>query len=588
MALAFPVLADGSSTGIRIAEILRVSSDCQAVETRAGLDRQRAVNQRTIEAKGLYRALTIELHVSGTVAMHHPEMRRVLAMISDGTIRGVVCAELDRIFRPDQPQGFAILQVFQDMDAKIYTGDSEYDLRTSSGLLQSSIRGAIAGFELSLIRERMQGAKEAKRRQGKCPTNAYTLPLGIGYDRSTDTWTYTPEIAKVKLLFDLFQQGTRNYSELGRRIGLSNAGVKFLLKNRLYTGWRIIDQKRGPKRTSVTGKLYRVKVARAPEDVIRNKVLDGIISEEAFEEVQREIARTKFNFIEANRSSPMVHLATGVLVCGCCGQPMFLTSRSKIRASYVVCKSNYYLYKNRMGGCQQPNLREDETDAALIKLVGEVLATPERLVQILEASARKTRELITPFSSAVAPSTQIEELKRRDARLVDAFAQGVLSVDELRSKREAIRRERDAFEQTLKPKPSPDHASLLLQARLVVKAALRFSKIGDRYQQKVILNELFSEIHVRRHEIISFKFRPSAMGGNEGADQVLLAQPVRIGSAPMIIPEGHRHCIKCLQVKPKSQFYRNLSRCNPCRKAADRENYQQRKAARSAKKPLQE
>lgn len=175
MALAFPVLSDCSSTGIPVAEILRVSTEEQAADTRASLDRQ-----RTIEVKGLYRALTIELRVSGTVAVYHPEMRRVLAMISEGTIRGIVCSDLDRLFRPNQPQGFAVLQVFQDMDAKIYTGDSDYDLRTSSGLLQYSIWGAIAGFELSLIRERLQGAKEAKRRQGKCPTNAYTLPLGIG------------------------------------------------------------------------------------------------------------------------------------------------------------------------------------------------------------------------------------------------------------------------------------------------------------------------------------------------------------------------------------------------------------------------
>lgn len=73
----------------------------------------------------------------------------------------------------------------------------------------------------------------------------------------------------------------------------------------------------------------------------------------------------------------------------------------------------------------------------------------------------------------------VESLKRdRDFEglqlVLDAFAQGVLSVDELRSKREAIRRERDAFEQTLRPKPAPDNASLLVQAWLVVKAALRF------------------------------------------------------------------------------------------------------------------
>ncbi len=250
--------------------ILRVSTEMQAAETRAGLARQREVIRRAILTKGLRCIEVVELQVSGTVAVGHPEMLRIYSMISSGVIRGVVVADLDRLFRPDEPSSYAALQVFKDMGAKIYAGDTEYDLTTANGLLYSSIRGAIAGFELSLIKERMQGAKEAKRRAGKCPSSAVTMPLGIGYNRKEEKWHYTSDISRVKLLFDRFDVGgIRNYSQLGREVGLCSASVKCVLRNPIYTGWRVVDTKRGAKRKSVSGKLYGVKVARAESEVMK-------------------------------------------------------------------------------------------------------------------------------------------------------------------------------------------------------------------------------------------------------------------------------------------------------------------------------
>ena len=47
-----------------------------------------------ILAKSLNCIGTVELHVSGTVAPGHPKMLQFFGMISDGTIKGVVVADL--------------------------------------------------------------------------------------------------------------------------------------------------------------------------------------------------------------------------------------------------------------------------------------------------------------------------------------------------------------------------------------------------------------------------------------------------------------------------------------------------------------
>ena len=145
MALAAP------NPGTPVIELLRVSTEEQAQDTRAGLDRQRECNRRTIAARGLNCIHTVELHVSGTVAPSHPKMLEIFAMLSAGTAKGLVCSDLDRMFRPDSPSGYAALQIFQDCGALLYAGDTIYDLTTSNGLLQSSIRSAIQGEFVPLV-----------------------------------------------------------------------------------------------------------------------------------------------------------------------------------------------------------------------------------------------------------------------------------------------------------------------------------------------------------------------------------------------------------------------------------------------------
>ena len=148
---------DALPARIPVVGIVRVSTEMQASETRAGLARQREVIRLAVAAKGLHCVEVVELHISGTVAVGHPEMLRIYSKILSGEVKGVVVSDLDRLFRPSEPSSYAALQVFQDMGAKIYAGDTEYDLRTPNGLLHSSIRGAIAGYELCLIKERMEG-----------------------------------------------------------------------------------------------------------------------------------------------------------------------------------------------------------------------------------------------------------------------------------------------------------------------------------------------------------------------------------------------------------------------------------------------
>src|SRR5690606_21035136 len=123
--------------------------------------RQREVIGRTIEAHQLDCLRVYELtDVSGTEVRNHPDVIEIIRLVASGIISGLVISDLDRLFRPDQPTDYAILQTFKDSGAIIYSGDTTYDLGSKDGMLFSGIRATIAGYELALIKERMHGAKE--------------------------------------------------------------------------------------------------------------------------------------------------------------------------------------------------------------------------------------------------------------------------------------------------------------------------------------------------------------------------------------------------------------------------------------------
>lgn len=573
---------------IPVVALLRVSSAEQGSDDRGGLPRQREVVNRTIATKNLNCIEWLELvDVSGTNTSTHPQIRDVLRRILNGEVRGLVVADIDRLFRPTEPANYAMLQVFKDVGAKIYSGDFDYDLTTKDGMLFSSIRSAFAGFELNLMKERQMGACEAKRKAGKCPTNELTLPMGIGYDRKTESWNYTADIGVVTELFTLFDGGLRNYTELGRRFGLGNASVKVLLRNPIYTGWRVIDKRRGPKKVSKSGKIYREKVARPVSEQIRIKILDGVVSQELFDRVQATMKRMAFNHMERRKQDEAINVGTGITYCGHCGLPLFCSSGKRTdgrkRQGYYTCKANHYLYRKRLGGCKQPTVRQSALDDAIIALVAEIIRSPQHLAKLIQSSVERMRAVVSPISVQVKPTARIEELKRRDKRIMTAYEENIISIDELRTKREEIRRCIAALAKLETPAEPAHSVDTLATARLIVKGAMRFTRLTDALARKKIIAELLSEIHVRDQSIVSFRFRDGVFSSSTPGDAnpvILLPSPRFVVLPAPTLPKGHKRCIKCGEVKVAEEFYGRLNRCNSCRNEADRERARLRWKAR--------
>ena len=564
--------------------LVRLSTLAQSEEGRGGLARQYSVIRKTVQQKGLNLLRIFEVvDVSGTDVLRCPQIQELLELVGTRAVQGICIADLDRLFRPDKPSDYAILGVFQSTGAVIYSGDSELDLSTSNGMLFGQIRSAISGFELSLMKQRQQGAKEELRRAGKCPTPSITLPLGVTFDRAASKWAYTADIARVQHLFTLFdERGIHNYCELSRLTGIHQATIRVILKNPIYTGWRIINQRRGDKRVSRSGKTYRVKVPRAEDEVIRVQVFsDPAISQEVFDRVQLEMATTKFNHIQRFRLNMAINLGTGLLVCGHCGESLIATSGKKSQGhrGYYQCKANHSNYKSRLGGCKQAHLKLAEVEKGLLLLATQTLKNPAHLAELMLASLARQRSIIRPLPAPGGGQSLANDLQKRDRRLVEAYEAGAITVEELKVRRADIRAQIERLQTMEAGKAQGHHSSILQTARIIVKSALRFPQIVDPADQKVVLRKVFSQVLARDNQIISFRFNDTLLPDSSPlrGQSILLEPPITLFERPEQLPEGHRRCLKCALVQTTKHFHKRLNVCNTCRSKDARMAYLRRR-----------
>jgi DNA invertase Pin-like site-specific DNA recombinase len=419
----------------QVIELIRVSTEAQAASDRAGIPAQRAANRQTARAYDLEIAHTISFSdVSGASVLLSPEMRDLVSRIASPSIHGVVAREFSRLMRPEDFGDYALLQAFVNTQTVLYLPDGPIDFSTDTGRLVGVLKAAIAGNERVEILRRMWGAKEERRRAGGFSQSAVCLPYGVAYDDHAG-WHYTAKSERVREAFKRLLAGSSSYTELSNLLGVSIPGLRAILRNPIYTGWRVIDTRRDPspgaKRAKHDGRQAdRPKIKRAPEDVIRLKVIvSPLVSEAEFERAQSLLASDRARNARTRSGGGHRYTYNGFLRCAACGELIYTHFR---RDAYFACKGRKLLKT-----CATPYMRSDLLEPGLDRmfmarlsnekflrgLAGEFLsrdskpdARPVTASEIARLEARRSRVLDAFFDGTITP---IE----RDARLVKADAE---------------------------------------------------------------------------------------------------------------------------------------------------------------------
>lgn len=467
----------------RVIQLVRVSTSGQAAEGRASIPSQKEVNERTARAYDLTIVRTIEISdVSGTQVLLAPEIQEMILLMRDSEIHGVVAREFSRLMRPENFTDYAFLQAFSESNTLLYLPEGPIDFSSKSGRLMGTIRAAIAGMERTEMLERIWASKETKRREGGFSQSRVCLPFGVDYDGK---WHYANGSENVREAFRLILCGQTSYCAVGRAVGIEPYNLRVILRNPIYTGWRVIDKRRDPspraKKSKANGRQAdRPKIKRAPEDVIRVQVIkEGLISVEQFNQVQRILDLKKKNAWRHIEGYEHRWTYNGYLNCTC-GALIYTKYR---RVDYYVCKDR----------CGVSYMRRDRLDPQLDKLFTKELTRPAFLKRIVRAMKQEE-----PRQDTDRLQAQLKSLDTKNQRILDAYFEGVINPIERDMRQAEVLRERKIVAGLLERAPKPN---VSLDALVDAFAPFVEFDLMNRTDKRQLLNTLTPSIVAANYRV---------------------------------------------------------------------------------------
>jgi DNA invertase Pin-like site-specific DNA recombinase len=493
----------------RVIELIRVSTEGQAGEDRASIPAQRAVNKRTAQVYELDIVRSIEFSdVSGAAVLLAPEIKELLFLMADPQIHGVVTREFSRLMRPENFSDYALLQAFSDTNTILYLPDGPIDMANKTGRLIGTIRAAIAGMERVEILERVWTAKEQKRRAGELAQSEICLPFGVGFKQKK--WHYKPEAERVRQAFRMFLSGNTSYSSVGEKVGIDPYSLRVILRNPIYTGWRVIDKRRDPspgaRRVGVNGRQAdRPKIQRPPEDIIRIKVIDEpLVKEGDFLRVQRLMDIKKKRHWRTRKDYVHRYTYNGFLTCAVCGDLVYTHYR---RADYYVCKA-----RKLKGACASGYMRLDKLEPALDSLFADRL-TDGGFLRALAAEMQERAGRQTGALEAKRLQSQLVSLGAKRERVLDAYFEGLIDSSQRDAKLGEVDRAIATAEELLR-RERPDTAVTADSLAEVFSPFFEYSLL-DREDKRRLLSAIAPEIHVADYRIHGITLLPTLTRGDE-------------------------------------------------------------------------
>jgi DNA invertase Pin-like site-specific DNA recombinase len=505
-------------------ELIRVSTEQQAGDDRAGIPAQHEANRRTALAFGLSIVRTIEIvDVSGASVLSSPEMQDLLRLMESPHIHGVVTKEFSRLIRPEKFTDYALLQQFIDTNTLLYLPDGPIDLASKSGRLLGTIRAAIAGMERREIIDRMQDAKESMRRAGKHPGGDSSLPFGVGYSKDRG-WHYTADAEKVKQAFSLFLSGETSYTHISNRLNIPRTNVRFILENPVYTGVRTYKEKRNPSPQAYVSRPdgrqgYRKKMRRSPDEVIRVRVLDSLITEEDFARVQQFINLKRQKHWRSREDTPQRYTYNGFLICEDCGSLIYTHTA---KDEFYQCKSMHPRERRKraligLERCENRYMLRKKLEPKLDLLLGEKLRESTFLRRIVEQY--NEQNVIHPNPSVMNErelTAKLEVLASKRQRVLETFFEGVISKEERDRRITEIERETKVFQDLVMEVVSPVQSRSFDDIKAALEPLAEWEFL-EREDKRSLLQAICPEISVFRYTIKSLTVNLGAepAGGNE-------------------------------------------------------------------------
>jgi site-specific DNA recombinase len=356
---------------------------------------------------------------------------------------------------------------------------------TPEDQLLLQFQGMIAEYERAQIAERSRRGKRHRAQQGSINVLS-GAPYGYRYVRKSDTAAayyevLEPEAAVVRLVFEAYTQQGLSINAIARllnerQIPTRTAASRWerstvwgMLRNPAYCGQACYGKTELCPRRRITRPLrQRGGLAsrnsagheRPRADWIEIPV-PALVSEATFALAQEQLEQNKKH---SPRRTIEPTLLQGMLVCERCGYGLYRTStQTSARKLYYYRCLGSDAYRHLKGPvCENPPVRQDHLDAVVwaevVRLMEEPQIIQDELSRRLEAARNAN------------PLKQRQEQLQRDHhrlakgmdRLLTAYQEGLLSLDQLRCRMPELRKQDEAVQAELQSLVSPLLANIYL------------------------------------------------------------------------------------------------------------------------------
>lgn len=322
-----------------------------------------------------FKTSALDIAKDGTVRyrIDRPRFQKLVAALSSGRFKGVICLCWDRISR--NPHDDAVVKDLLARGADIRFVQATYD-NSSAGALHMDIDGMFAAHYSRTMSDKIRGANAKLRAEGKC-----TGPAPIGYlNDGTGKKPIDPERAPViRRLFELYATGEWSLAQLTR-----------WARNQGLTSRARLRKTQKGQADSLRNKKDRTDhpvLKRSIEIVLHNPFYAGfvrhngvefagvhkpIISRDLFDKVQL-IQKKRNTSIRYAEEIPFCY--RGLIKCSC--------GRSY---SPYLQKSYVYYGARCQGACGNPvrNLAESRIDGLLMNLFERLQFSDEEVALLRE------------------------------------------------------------------------------------------------------------------------------------------------------------------------------------------------------------
>ena len=442
---------------MKIAIYARVSSESQAKE--GTIDSQIEALRDYAKAHDLNIAFEcLDNGYSGTTLIR-PGLDQLRNLAQAGSIEGVLILSPDRLSRTQANQ-IILMEEFKKRNIQvIFTTQTFGD--TAEDKLMLQIQGSISEYERVKILDRMRRGMIHSVKNGQVAMS--NPPLGYFYiPKSKDAIGHleiNPEEAKiVRYIYELFTQEKLKGFQIAKRLNEESipcrknrwwaSRIYSVLKSETYTRMaykfkvQMSERKKPNPKSAHYAKRGNTSKTIRPRGEWFGIPVPAIIEQQTWEKAQELL---KQNTCQARRNNNKHdYLLRGLVVCGLCGS---------MASGYVSNQNTYYSCaaqrnKNILSKPHDEIIRVSRKpfDEKIWLGLTELLSDPENIKAQLDKRMQAKKANLPPSLSTSEFDKELSQLTIQDKRILDAYREEVITLEDLKAEKEKITNRRKVLE----------------------------------------------------------------------------------------------------------------------------------------------